>query len=150
MSVNEGALRALPEEVRETLRPYLAEVKKLFGTSLEAVILYGSAVGEDFLPGTSNINLLIVFARQEVDLLQRYSKVHKRWHKEDIVVPLFLTADELRSSAALFPLEFLEIKDRFVEEVLVKLRGLARREAELLFAEHRRSPRVPLPELSTR
>ena len=112
MSVNEGAMRGLPEEVRQTLRPYLAEVKKLFGASLEAVILYGSGVGADFLPGTSNINLLILLARQEVDLLQRYSKVHQRWQKENIVVPLFLTADELRGSAGLFPLEFLEIKDR--------------------------------------
>ncbi len=46
--------------------------------------------------------------------------------------------------------EFLANKSRFVEEVLTKLRLLARREAELLFREHRRSPQVPLPETSIR
>lgn len=46
--------------------------------------------------------------------------------------------------------EFLANKSRFVEEVLTKLRHLARREAELLFREHRRSPQVPLPEMSIR
>lgn len=46
--------------------------------------------------------------------------------------------------------EFLAIKERFVEQVLVKLRGLARREAELLMRIHRHRPHIPLPDLSTR
>ncbi len=41
--------------------------------------------------------------------------------------------------------EFLLIKDRFVEEVLVRLRELARREAELLGRVHRHRSQVPLP-----
>lgn len=46
--------------------------------------------------------------------------------------------------------EFLEIKEKFVEDVLVRLRRFARREAELLFGEHRRAPQTPVPELSVR
>ena len=46
--------------------------------------------------------------------------------------------------------EFLEIKDVFVEQVLVKLRGLARREAELLLRVHNHMPHVSLPRLSIR
>jgi glutamate dehydrogenase len=46
--------------------------------------------------------------------------------------------------------EFLAIKDRYVEDVLVRLRALAREEADLLLAEGRRHPTVPLPELSVR
>lgn len=46
--------------------------------------------------------------------------------------------------------EFLTIKEQFVEEVLVKLRALARREAELLMRLHHDHPQVPLPELSVR
>ena len=104
----------IPETVRETLRPYLAQVQKLFGASLEAVILYGSAAGGDYLPGKSNINLLVILAKQDTDLLKQYAALHKRWHKEQIVVPLFLTQAELRSSLELFPLEYLEIQERHV------------------------------------
>jgi glutamate dehydrogenase len=46
--------------------------------------------------------------------------------------------------------EFLAIKPEFVEQVLDRLRELARLEAELLIAEHRRHPEASLPQLSTR
>ena len=44
--------------------------------------------------------------------------------------------------------EFLAIKPEFVAEVLDRLRELARVEAELLIAEHRRHPGISLPQLS--
>jgi predicted nucleotidyltransferase len=104
----------VPESVRETLRPYLAQVQKLFGASLEAVILYGSTAGGEYLPGKSNINLLIILTKQDTELLKQYAILHKRWQKEQIVVPLFLTQAELRSSLELFPLEYLEIQEQHV------------------------------------
>jgi len=104
----------VPETVRETLRPYLAQVQKLFGDTLEAVILYGSAAGGEYLPGKSNINLLILLAKQDTELLKQYAALHKRWQKEQIVVPLFLTQAELKSSLNLFPLEYLEIQEQHV------------------------------------
>ncbi|HUG09463.1 MAG TPA: NAD-glutamate dehydrogenase domain-containing protein, partial [Opitutaceae bacterium] len=57
---------------------------------------------------------------------------------------------EISASMVLSEAEFLEIKKEFVEDVLVKLRLLARREAELLLRERHRSPHVSLPEISIR
>ena len=57
---------------------------------------------------------------------------------------------EIAASMLLSEEEFLSIKPRFVEQVLQKLRALAKREAELLFREHVRRPELPLPEVSTR
>jgi hypothetical protein len=37
--------------------------------------------------------------------------VQKRWSKEGIVTPLFLTDRDIKSFSALFPLEFLEIQE---------------------------------------
>jgi len=104
----------IPESVRAILRSYLAQVQKLFGNTLDAVILYGSAAGGDYLPGKSNINLLILLARQDAEVLAQYAALHKRWQKEQIVVPLFLTQAELRASLELFPLEYLEIQEQHV------------------------------------
>ena len=57
---------------------------------------------------------------------------------------------EIGASMLLSEDEFLKIKDRFVQQVLEKLRELARREAELLARVHAHRPHVPLPEVSTR
>lgn len=57
---------------------------------------------------------------------------------------------EIISNMLLTEEEFLGIKDRFVEEVLEKLRVFARREAELLVRVARHHPHVPLPTVSTR
>jgi len=43
---------------------------------------------------------------------------------------------------------FMEIKEPFVEQVLVRLRELARCEAELLARLHQHHPHVPLPDMS--
>ena len=56
---------------------------------------------------------------------------------------------EIGASMLLNEKQFLEIKAEFVDQVLVKLRELARSEAELLMAEGRRHPHTPLTELST-
>jgi len=112
--MSNGFVQGLPLDVRETLRSFLTDVTDLFGPSLEAVILYGSAAHGDYRPGRSNINLLLLLSKHDIGVLQRYGKEHHRWSKEQIVVPLFLTEQELRSSADLFPLEYLEIKEQHV------------------------------------
>ncbi|WP_447973157.1 hypothetical protein [Nitrospira sp. Kam-Ns4a] len=110
-ALSETAIAGLPAEVRSVLRAYLADLAKLFGDSLEAVLLYGSAVRGEFLPGRSNLNLLVLLAAQDVGLLQRYAKIHRRWSREQIAVPLLLTKAELAASLGLFPLEYLEIRE---------------------------------------
>jgi len=57
---------------------------------------------------------------------------------------------EIQACMLLSDEEFLKIKGPYVQEVLVKLREFARAEAELLMAEGRRHPTVPLPEISAR
>jgi len=110
----EGIPKHLPDEVRHRLRAYLAEVAAVFGPTLEAVILYGSAAGPDFLPERSNLNMLLLCATHDRARLADYAKRHARWGKEHIVVPLFLTPAELQASQACFPLEYVEIQERHV------------------------------------
>ncbi len=57
---------------------------------------------------------------------------------------------EITASHLLTEAEFLANKQRFVGEVLVRLRALARAEAELLFRERARNPAVLMPEVSVR
>ncbi len=108
----EHVIEGLPAEIQQTLRAYAKDVKEMFGARLEGLILYGSAVRGEFLPGRSNLNLLLLVSSYDSALLKQYGKLHRRWSKERIVVPLFLTEAELVASAAVFPLEYLEIQEQ--------------------------------------
>ena len=89
----------------------MKEVIGVFGEQLEGMLLYGSAVRGEFIPGRSNLNILLLVSSYDSAVLKQYSALHRQWSKEQIVVPLFLTEEELRMSAAVFPLEFLEIQE---------------------------------------
>ncbi len=111
MASVEWIIDGLPEETQRLLRAYVKEVSKVYGPQLESLVLYGSAVRGEFLPGRSNLNLLLFVVSYNVAELRRYQVIHKRWAKEQIVVPLFLTRDDLQSASSVFPLEYLDIHE---------------------------------------
>lgn len=111
MSAADWTIDGLPEETQQLLRAYVKDVALAYGNQLEGVLLYGSAVRGEFLPGRSNLNLLLFVSSYDVAVLKKYNGVHKRWSKEQIVVPLFLTRADLQSAAFVFPMEYQEIHD---------------------------------------
>src|SRR3977135_1849434 len=108
----ERLIEGLPSDIQKLLQAYVKEVKVQFGEQLEGMLLYGSAVRGEFLPGRSNLNILLLVSSYDSAVLKQYSALHRQWSKEQIVVPLFLTEEELHLSAAVFPLEFLEIQEQ--------------------------------------
>ena len=109
--MTERVIEGLSNEMQQLLQTYVKEVKGCFGEQLEGMLLYGSAVRGEFLPGRSNLNILLLVSSYDSAVLKKYSALHRQWSKEQIVVPLFLTEEELHLSAAVFPLEFLEIQE---------------------------------------
>jgi hypothetical protein len=111
MAAVERIIEGLPEETQKLLQAYTKDVKGAYGDQLEGLLIYGSAVRGEFLPGRSNLNLLLLVTGYDAATLNRYAPVHKRWSKEGVITPLFLTDKEIRTSSALFPLEFLELQE---------------------------------------
>ncbi len=109
--MTERVIEGLPGETQNLLQAYTKDVKGVFGEQLEGMLLYGSAVRGEFLPGRSNLNILLLVSSYDSAVLKQYSSLHRKWSKEQILVPLFLTEEELRTSAGIFPLEFLEIQE---------------------------------------
>jgi hypothetical protein len=112
MSTAERLIEGIPDEIQKLLKTYVKAVSAVFGEQLEGLLLYGSAVRGEFLIGRSNLNILLLVSSYDSAVLKQYSALHRQWSKEQIVVPLFLTEEELRLSAAVFPLEFLEIQEQ--------------------------------------
>ena len=74
--------------------------------------LYGSGVTRDFVPGRSNINLLVVLDRLGIDELRQAIPYLPRWARLGVVPPLFETWHALRRSTDVFPLEQIELQAR--------------------------------------
>jgi len=111
MATGERIIEGLSEETQQLLQAYTRDVKAAFGDRLEGLLIYGSAVRGEYLPGRSNLNMLLLVAGYDTATLKLYEPIHKRWGKEQVVTPLFLREQDLKFSSALFPLEFLEIQE---------------------------------------
>jgi hypothetical protein len=104
----------LPEEVKELLARYAAQITKDWSTDLGGCLLFGSAARGDFISGRSNLNMLLLVRCLSVDLLQRAGQLHQKWGKHQIVAPLLMSEDDLGRSSRLFPLEFLQMTQHHV------------------------------------
>jgi hypothetical protein len=111
MPVGDWTIEGLSEGTHKLLKSYVNDVVKTYGNELEGVLLYGSAVRGEFMPGRSNLNMLLVMSSYDLIVLKKYNGIHTRWSKEQVVVPLFLTAADIQSSASVFPLEYQDIHD---------------------------------------
>jgi hypothetical protein len=111
MSPTDWSIDGLVEDIQKLLKSYVKDVVKTYGNELEGIILYGSAVRGEFLPGLSNLNVLLILSSYDLSVLKQYDSLHKRWSKEHVVVPLFLTTADLKSASTAFPLEYQDILD---------------------------------------
>lgn len=105
------SIDGLLEDTQKLLKSYVKDVVKVYEKQLESIILYGSAVRGEFLPGISNLNVLLILSSYDLSVLRQYDGLHKRWSKEQVVVPLFLTKADLESASTAFPLEYQDILD---------------------------------------
>lgn len=87
------------------------ELEELLGTSLESVILYGSAAAGDHKGERSDYNLIVITSELGVAQLNAIAPVAKEWDKTGNPPPLLFTMQRLIKSADVFPLEMLDIKD---------------------------------------
>ncbi|MGE0469582.1 MAG: hypothetical protein AB7L09_12460 [Nitrospira sp.] len=111
MPPTDWSIDGLLEDTQKLLKLYVKDVVKVYGNELEGIILYGSSVRGEFLPGLSNLNLLLILSSYDLLVLKRYDRLHTRWSKEHVVVPVFLTTADLKSASTVFPLEYQEILD---------------------------------------
>jgi hypothetical protein len=105
------SIDGLPDGTQRLLKSYVKDIVQVYESELESVILYGSAVRGEFLPGLSNLNVLLILLSYDLSVLKRYDSLHKRWSKEQVVVPLFLTKADLESASTAFPVEYQDILD---------------------------------------
>lgn len=102
----------LPEKMRKVLDKFVEDLKTLYSDQLLSVVLYGSAAGEDFVSGRSDINTLIILKTLNFEALKKYQSLQKKYERQGIVAPLLLDPEYIQTSADSFPIEFLDLKNQ--------------------------------------
>ena len=95
-----------------TLSQYTQELRALLKDKLIAVILYGSAAGDNFVPGSSDLNTALIVQRMEYAVLKLLQPRMASWHKQGFAVPLIIDQPFLQYGRDVFSMEFSDIKEQ--------------------------------------
>ena len=99
--------------ITETSRLLAEDYRKVFGDHLISVLLYGSAITDEYNPKKSDLNFLVVLSEEGIEQLHLVYDLVVKWRKKRVGTPLFLTKAYIDSSLDTFPIEFLNIKRNY-------------------------------------
>ena len=99
-----------PKDPREIFPEFIADYKELFGNDLVSIILYGSAAGEGYRPGKSDINFMVVLSEEGMERLDLTFEKVRKWRRRNVATPLFLTEGYVASSLDVYPIEYLNFQ----------------------------------------
>lgn len=95
-----------------TLDNLVSQLRTAYGDELGCVVLYGSAAAGDQLGKRTDLNVLVIVRRIDVDLLRREAAIARAWADGGNPPPLTLTEAEWTASADIFPMEYSDILER--------------------------------------
>ena len=103
----------MQEKPEDVFQIVAEDCKKIFGSDLISIILYGSGARADYIPKRSDLNFMIVLTEQGLASLDGVMGAVKHWQRYHVAIPLFITKCYLVDSLDSYPIEFLNIKRRY-------------------------------------
>lgn len=94
------------------LTDFTGRLKLAGGNNVTAVVLYGSAVTQEFVAKHSDLNILCILEQAGARELEQLHAVADWWVRQGNSVPVLFTLEELRQAADIFAIEMLDIKHR--------------------------------------
>jgi hypothetical protein len=94
----------------EAVAEFVKRLTEAAGPNLLSAILYGSAASGEFHAKHSDVNLLCLFERVDVETLARINPVTQSWVHKGHPAPLVFAAEELARAADVFAVEMVDIK----------------------------------------
>jgi predicted nucleotidyltransferase len=95
--------------ISRVVDPFLAEADRVMAQGYSAV-LYGSAARGDFVPGRSDINLMLVVDELNAPVLRSLSRAFTGWRKATPEPPLILSRAEWNRANDAFPIEITDMR----------------------------------------
>jgi predicted nucleotidyltransferase len=97
------------ESVERIVEPFLAAADAALGAGYSAV-LYGSAARGDYVPGRSNVNLLLVLDDASPGKLVALGPAFTAWRRATWEPPLVITRAEWERASDVFPIEITDMR----------------------------------------
>ena len=97
--------------MEKLLQDWVTGLKQELGNNLASVILYGSAVRGEHVAARSDVNLMLVFKKLDLQQITTVRKLTSRKVRKQLPQLVFWTEEELRHAWDVFPLEFEDIKE---------------------------------------
>jgi hypothetical protein len=87
-------------------------LEEIYEGALESVILYGSGAGHDFSKTFSDYNLIVILKDVAPGELEKSNRLTRKWMRKGNPAPHFFDEHHIQTSRDVFPLEFIDIRDR--------------------------------------
>jgi len=100
------------EAILSATRAWVAPVRAALGPEFLAAYLHGSVLTQGFDERRSRINVLLVARSLNLDVLDAVRKALPADRKPPHFSPLFLTQRQVEKSLDVFPIEWIDIKER--------------------------------------
>jgi len=100
----------VPEKL---INDFVERLRAAAGTNLLATILYGSVAAGDYVAEHSDVNLLCVLHETSFAAIEALAPAIEWWGRQKHRAPLLMTAEEIRRSADVFSIEFLDMRRNY-------------------------------------
>jgi predicted nucleotidyltransferase len=97
------------ETVERVVTPFLAAADAALGAGYSA-LLYGSSARGDYLPGRSNINLMLVLDDASPERLRALAPAFAAWRRTAAEPPLLISRAEWARATDVFPIEITDMR----------------------------------------
>src|ERR1039458_5089593 len=100
----------VPEKL---INEFVERMRGAAGTNLLAGVLFGSVAAGGYVADYSHVNLLCVLRERSFASIEALAPAIEWWGKQKHRVPLLMSAEEMRRSADVFSIEFLDMRRNY-------------------------------------
>src|SRR4030042_282389 len=97
--------------MEKLLQDWVTGLKQELGNNLVSVILYGSAARGEHVAARSDLNLMLIFKKLDLEHISKVRQLMSRKVRRQLPQLVFWTEEELKHAWDVFPLEFEDIKE---------------------------------------
>jgi hypothetical protein len=103
-------LDSLRQEIRLPLKSFAEKLKDGVGDNLQSITIVGSSLTDDFVPGSSDVNTVVVLRKHTTGAIKVLAAMVRQLRKSRLAAPLLMTENYIERSRDVFGIELLDLQ----------------------------------------
>jgi len=103
-------INVLQMQIRDSVKDFAERLLGALGDNLQSITVVGSSLTDDFMPGQSDINTVLVLGSQSLSSLNAIASLAKPMSRKNVSPPLLMTLAYIERSRDVFGVEFLDFQ----------------------------------------